>query len=47
MEAINELQSKKTLIIVAHRLSTIRKCDRIIEIADGKVIERKKEDILV
>lgn len=46
MESIDALQGSKTLIIVAHRLTTIRNCDRIYEIVNGVVIERSKEDIL-
>lgn len=46
MESIEALQKVKTLIIVAHRLTTIRKCDVIYEIADGKAILRDKEEIL-
>ncbi len=45
MEAIDALQGVKTLIIVAHRLTTIRNCDKIYEIKDGKAVERKKEEI--
>ncbi len=45
MESIEELQGYKTLIIVAHRLTTIRNCDKIYEIKDGKAIEREKSDI--
>lgn len=45
MEAIDALQGHKTLIIVAHRLTTIRNCDRIYEIADGKAVLRKKEEV--
>lgn len=45
MEAINSLQGHKTLIIVAHRLTTIRNCDRIYEIAEGHAVERKKEEV--
>ena len=46
MEAIDSLQGNKTLIIVAHRLTTIRNCDVIYEIVDGKAIEREKEEVL-
>lgn len=46
MESIETLQGSKTLIIVAHRLTTIKNCDRIYEIADGLVIEKNKHDIL-
>ena len=42
MEAIDMLHNKKTLIIVAHRLSTIQNCDMVYEIADGKAILQKK-----
>lgn len=37
MEAIDRLHGKKTLIIVAHRLSTIENCDTIYEVKDGNV----------
>lgn len=46
MDAINSLQGSKTLIIVAHRLSTIQKCDMIYEIADGRAIVKRKEDVI-
>lgn len=45
MESIDALQGSKTLIIVAHRLTTIRNCDRIYEIVDGVAIERSKEEV--
>lgn len=45
MEAIDFLQGKKTLIIVAHRLTTVEKCKYIYEIRDGKAIDRKKSEI--
>ncbi len=37
MEAIDSLAGKKTLIIIAHRLTTIKNCDVVYEIKDGKV----------
>lgn len=39
MDAINTLGSSKTMIIVAHRLTTIENCDRILRVADGSVEE--------
>lgn len=36
MEAINSLHGKKTLIIIAHRLQTIEKCDLIYRVEDGQ-----------
>lgn len=46
MEAIDMLHGQKTLIIVAHRLTTIQKCDRIYEVEDGGLAERNKEEVL-
>lgn len=46
MESIDALQGSKTLIIVAHRLTTIRNCDRIYEIRDGVAVERRKDEVL-
>lgn len=45
MEAIDALQGYKTLIIVAHRLSTVKNCDAIYEIKDGKACFKTKEEI--
>ena len=46
MEAIDSLQGSKTMIIVAHRLSTIRNCNKIYEISGGKATLRDKEEVL-
>ncbi len=41
MDSINRLHGRKTLIIIAHRLQTIEKCDLVYRIENGKaVIER-------
>ena len=45
MEAIDSLQGNKTLIIVAHRQTTIRNCDVVYEITDGKAVERRKAEL--
>lgn len=46
MESIDALQGSKTLIIVAHRLTTIRNCDVIYEIKDGVAVRREKAEVL-
>lgn len=38
MDSINMLHGRKTLIIIAHRLQTIEKCDMIYRVEDGKII---------
>ena len=38
-EAIDNLKSEYTIMIIAHRFSTILNCDRIFYIEDGKVID--------
>lgn len=46
MESLESLQGKKTLIIIAHRLTTIRNCDVIYEIVDGKAVQRTYEELM-
>ena len=43
MESINALGSRKTMIIVAHRLTTLRDCDHIYKVEDGNVVETTLE----
>ncbi|MCG8400221.1 MAG: ATP-binding cassette domain-containing protein, partial [Firmicutes bacterium] len=38
-EAIEKIMKEKTVLIIAHRLSTVRKVDRIYVIDDGKVLQ--------
>lgn len=45
MEAIESLQGVITMIIIAHRLTTIRNCDRIIKIEGGIAIDVSKDEI--
>lgn len=37
MDSINRLHGKKTLVIIAHRLQTIEKCDMVYRVENGKV----------
>ena len=46
MESIESLQGQVTLIIIAHRLTTIKNCDHIFEIKDGVAIEVDKQEVL-
>ncbi len=39
MEAVNSFHGKKTMIIIAHRLNTIEKCDIIYKVENGKLVE--------
>ena len=39
-EAISELCKNKTLLVIAHRLKTIKDADQILVISDGEIIER-------
>lgn len=38
MQTINELRNDITIIIIAHRLSTVRECDQIYLVDNGKII---------
>ena len=44
MNSIYRLKQNKTIIIVAHRVSTLSNCDEIYEIFDGKIIRRELDD---
>ena len=45
MEAIEHLQGMKTMIIIAHRLTTIRNVDVIYEVGEGRVEKRGKDEV--
>lgn len=46
MESIENLKGTKTIIIIAHRLTTIRNADRVYEVKNAEVIERDKREVV-
>lgn len=46
MNAIDGLAGKITLIIIAHRVTTLKRCDKICEVKKGKIVERRKEEVI-
>ena len=46
-EALNELMKGRTTLIIAHRLATIRKVDRIYVLTEGKIVEQGSHQELV
>ena len=46
-ESIESLVGNKTMIIVAHRYSTLKNCNRVIEMKDGKVIQELTYEHLI
>ena len=47
MDAVHNLSKKITIIIIAHRLSTLKKCNNIFVLKDGKVSEEGEYDDLL
>lgn len=47
MEAVHNLGGRKTVIMVAHRLTTVRSCDKIIMLERGCVVGEGSYDMLV
>lgn len=45
MSEIEGLYGQLTMIIIAHRLTTVRKCDVVYEITGGKAVKRNKEEL--
>ncbi len=46
-DALDKLMENRTSIIVAHRLSTVRRCDQILVMSGGAIIERGTHDELI
>ena len=46
-KAIEELTKEKTIIMIAHRLKTVRNADNIIVIDKGKIVQQGRHDDLM
>ena len=47
MEAIQKLTQEKTVIMIAHRLKTVRRADQIIVVDKGQIVQRGTHDELM
>lgn len=47
MEAVTALKGSKTMIVVAHRLSTVEKCDRLYKMERGVVVAEGAPDVVL
>lgn len=46
-DALDKLMENRTSIIIAHRLSTVRRCDQILVLSGGTIVERGTHDELL
>ena len=47
MEAIQKLTQEKTVIMIAHRLKTVRHADQILVVDKGRIVQRGTHDELM
>jgi len=47
MDAVHNLSHRKTIILIAHRLSTVRECDQIFMLENGQLIDQGKYEELI
>ncbi len=46
MAAIEALCARKTVVMIAHRLSTVRRADQIVVLDGGRIVQRGRHDEL-
>jgi len=45
IDEIKKLKGKVTMVVIAHRLSTLKHCDEIYEVKNGEIFKRSKDSI--
>ena len=45
--ALEVLMSGRTTVVIAHRLSTVRQADRLVVLAEGRIVEEGTHDELL
>ena len=46
-QAIEALTHEKTVLMIAHRLKTVRKADQILVLSDGKIVQQGRHETLI
>ena len=47
LDAVDRLMAERTVIVIAHRLSTVRRADRIVYLENGRVVEQGSHEQLM
>ena len=47
MKAVDNLKGKKTLMIIAHRYSTVKNCDFLFKLENGEIISKGVPDKVI
>ncbi len=45
--ALEKLSEDRTTLVIAHRLATVKKADRIVVIEDGRIVAEGRHDELI
>lgn len=46
-KALDEISKERTVIMIAHRLKTVRSADQILVLQDGKIVEKGTHNQLI
>ena len=46
-KAVEQISRNRTVVVIAHRLSTVRKADKVLVLDDGQIVEEGRHDELL